>query len=164
RRSTARYRPAAALCLENSTDMNGSDWDRCRMQRRHRIQRHARRAKSHRFRKTDRWRACVAWDHYVAEIIGLGKILRGLMRSREHVGLDSIQNGIALSSTAHWMFDRGLIGLSDDLDILISRQVNDRASVEAIVNRTGKALVPEQPSMRPHPAFLGWHRRECFKQ
>jgi putative restriction endonuclease len=25
----------------------------------------------------------------------------------------------------HWMFDRGLIGLTDDLQILISRQAND---------------------------------------
>ena len=74
-----------------------------------------------------------------------------------------MRNGLALSGTAHWMFDRGLIGLSDDLDILISRQVNDRPSVEAIVNPTGKALVPELAAMRPHPAFLGWHRRECFK-
>ena len=85
------------------------------------------------------------------------------IRPVERGGPDSVRNGLALSGTAHWMFDRGLIGLSDDLDILISRQVNDRPSVEAIINRTGKALVPELPAMRPHPAFLGWHRRECFK-
>lgn len=85
------------------------------------------------------------------------------IRPVEHGGPDSVRNGLALSGTAHWMFDRGLIGLSDDLDILISRQVNDRPSVEAIVNRTGKALVPELPAMQPHPAFLGWHREHCFK-
>lgn len=61
------------------------------------------------------------------------------------------------------MFDRGLISLSDDLDILVSRQVNDLPSVEAIINQTGKALVPERPALRPHPAFLGWHREFCFK-
>mgnify|MGYP001602846748 CR=1 FL=1 len=81
----------------------------------------------------------------------------------EHGGPDSIQNGIALSGTAHWMFDRGLIGFSDQLDILVSRQVNDRASVEAIVNRTGRALAPERLALRPHPAFLAWHREHCFK-
>lgn len=94
----------------------------------------------------------------------------------EHGGPDSIENGtrrqaqgrrtpvrhraVDVSQESFW---RGLIGLSEQLDILISRQVNDRASVEAIVNRTGKALVPELSSMQPHPAFLGWHRRECFK-
>jgi putative restriction endonuclease len=81
----------------------------------------------------------------------------------EHGGPDSIQNGIALSGTAHWMFDRGLIGFDDDLGILVSRQVNDRSSIDAMINKTGRALAPERPSLRPHPAFLGWHRDHCFK-
>lgn len=85
------------------------------------------------------------------------------IRPVEHGGPDSIRNGLALSGTAHWMFDRGLIGLSDDLDIMISRQVNDRLSVEAIINRTGKVLAPARDSERPHPAFLAWHREHCFK-
>ena len=58
----------------------------------------------------------------------------------EHGGPDSIQNGIALSGTAHWMFDRGLIGFDDDLGILVSRQVNDRSSIDAMINKTGRAL------------------------
>ena len=81
----------------------------------------------------------------------------------EHGGPDGIQNGIALSGTAHWMFDRGLIGFSDGLDILVSRQVNHRSGIEAILNPTRRALVPEQLGLRPHPAFLGWHREHCFK-
>jgi putative restriction endonuclease len=82
----------------------------------------------------------------------------------EHSGPDSIQNGIALSGTGHWMFDRGLIGFDDDLGILVSRQVNDRSSIDAMINKTGRALAPERPSLRPHPAFLAWHRDHCFKQ
>lgn len=78
-------------------------------------------------------------------------------------GPDGIQNGIALSGTAHWMFDRGLIGFSDELDILVSRQVNDRSGIEAIINPSGKALAPPRVALRPHPAFLGWHREHCFK-
>jgi putative restriction endonuclease len=64
------------------------------------------------------------------------------------------------------MFDRGLIGLSDDLGILVSRQVNDRAGVEAMINRTGRALapVPVRAADRPHPHFLAWHREQVFKQ
>lgn len=85
------------------------------------------------------------------------------IRPVERDGPDSIQNGMALSGTAHWMFDRGLIGFADDLGILISRQVNDRGSIEAIINKTGKALVPDRVAMRPHPVFLGWHRENCFK-
>ncbi|MHA6333357.1 HNH endonuclease [Qipengyuania sp. CAU 1752] len=80
-----------------------------------------------------------------------------------HNGPDSIRNGLALSGTAHWMFDRGLIGLSDDLSIMISRQVNDLASVEGMLNKSGKATAPERAGDRPHPAFLSWHREHCFK-
>ena len=61
------------------------------------------------------------------------------------------------------MFYRGLIGLSDQLDILVSRQVNDRPSVEAMINKTGRALAPERLALRPHPVFLSWHREHCFK-
>lgn len=85
------------------------------------------------------------------------------IRPVEKGGPDSIRNGLALSGTVHWMFDRGLIGLSDDLDIMISRQVNDPSSVEAIINPTRKAIVPARESERPHPQFLAWHREHCFK-
>lgn len=62
------------------------------------------------------------------------------------------------------MFDRGLISLSDDLEILISRQVNDLDSVHGFINKTRRALSPSRLSERPHPRFLQWHRAHCFKQ
>lgn len=80
------------------------------------------------------------------------------IKAVEHSGPDSVQNGIALSGTVHWMFDRGLIGISDDLDILIHQKVNDRQGVEAMFNPTGKLIAPERVAHRPHPAFLKWHR------
>lgn len=85
------------------------------------------------------------------------------IRPVQHDGPDVIHNGIALSGTAHWMFDRGLIGLSDDLEILISRQVNDIGSVRAFINESGHATSPQRPSDGPHPSFLRWHRENCFK-
>lgn len=81
----------------------------------------------------------------------------------EHNGPDIIHNGIALSGTAHWMFDRGLISLSDDLEILISRQVNDIDSVQSFINRSGRATPPMRATDRPHPRFLEWHRKNFFK-
>ena len=35
-------------------------------------------------------------------------------------GPDVVQNGIALSGTAHWLFDRHLISLTDDYRLLVS--------------------------------------------
>jgi putative restriction endonuclease len=62
------------------------------------------------------------------------------------------------------MFDRGLISLADNLEILVSRQVNDLDSVRALINRSGKAIEPRRDSDRPHPHFLQWHRDNCFRQ
>lgn len=62
------------------------------------------------------------------------------------------------------MFDRGLISLSDDLDILVSRQANDPDGIRSFVNKTGRAFAPPNPHDRPHPRFLHWHREHCFKQ
>lgn len=78
-------------------------------------------------------------------------------------GPDVVNNGLALSGTAHWMFDRGLIGLGDDLQILVSTHVNDVDSVRAFLNKTGFAYPPRRPADRPHPHFLKWHREHCFK-
>lgn len=86
------------------------------------------------------------------------------IRPVEANGPDSVNNGIALSGTAHWMFDRGLISLADDLKILVSRQVNDPAGVTALINATGHAALPMREADRPHPHFLQWHRDHCFKQ
>lgn len=85
------------------------------------------------------------------------------IRPVEANGPDILSNGIALSGTAHWMFDRGLISLSDELDILISRQVNDPESIQSLINKTGRAIVPQRLFERPHPHFLQWHRETCFK-
>jgi putative restriction endonuclease len=82
----------------------------------------------------------------------------------EHQGPDDVRNGIALSGTAHWMFDRGLITLSDDLEVLVSRQVNDVDSVWKLVNSDRRATAPSNPAHRPHPSYLAWHREHCFKQ
>lgn len=62
------------------------------------------------------------------------------IRPMEANGPDILTNGIALSGTAHWMFDRGLIGLSDELDILISRQANDRESIRSLINNLERRL------------------------
>ena len=86
------------------------------------------------------------------------------IRPVEASGPDIVSNGIALSGMAHWMFDRGLISLSDDLQILISRQANDQDAVRAFIHQSGRAFPPLRPSEHPHPNFLHWHREKCFKR
>ena len=61
------------------------------------------------------------------------------------------------------MFDRGLIALKDDLEIMISRQANDPEGIRAMVNKNGYALAPPNVIDFPHPLYLAWHRENCFK-
>jgi putative restriction endonuclease len=111
-----------------------------------------------------------AYDSTCA-VTGL-KLINGLGRAEvaaAHIrpvaknGPDIVSNGIALSGTVHWMFDRGLISFDDDLTILLSRQLNDPDGVRLLINRTGHAKAPERTIERPHPAYLRWHRERCFK-
>ncbi len=95
---------------------------------------------------------------------GRAEVAAAHIRPVEAHGPDIVSNGVALSGTAHWMFDRGLISLADDLEILISRQVNDPEGVRALINKSGRAMQPRRASDRPHPHFLQWHRDNCFKR
>jgi putative restriction endonuclease len=95
---------------------------------------------------------------------GRAEVAAAHIRPVEASGPDIVSNGIALSGTAHWMFDRGLISLADDLEILVSRQTNDPEGIRSIINKSGRASEPKRLSDRPHPHFLKWHREHFFKQ
>lgn len=94
---------------------------------------------------------------------GRAEVEAAHIRPVEANGPDIISNGLALSGTAHWMFDRGLIGVDDDMTILVSRQVNDPESIHALINRSGRILFPPREVDRPHPQFVRWHREHRFK-
>lgn len=94
---------------------------------------------------------------------GRAEVEAAHIRPVEHDGPDIVSNGLALSGTAHWMFDRGLVGLSDDLTILVSRQSNDMDAVNAMINSSRKLLAPERLANRPRTEFVTWHRENCFK-
>lgn len=94
---------------------------------------------------------------------GRAEVEAAHIRPVEANGPDVVTNGLALSGTVHWMFDRGLISATDDLEILISRQINDDAGGRAMINGTGRILAPERAGDRPHPHFLRWHRENRFK-
>ena len=95
---------------------------------------------------------------------GRAEVEAAHIRPVEENGPDIGSNGIALSGTVHWMFDRGLISLGDNLDVLVSRQVNDLDRVWALVNPNRRAKVPALSALQPHPRFLAWHREYRFKQ
>lgn len=82
--------------------------------------------------------------------------------SVEAGGPDRVNNGIALSGTVHWMFDRGLISLSGEGDILLSRAINDVEGVGKLIYGDRKARLPASAALRPHSRYLDWHRSSRF--
>ena len=95
---------------------------------------------------------------------GRAEVEAAHIRPVEHDGPDIVSNGIAMSGIAHWMFDRGLVGLGDDLTILVSRQANDPDAVRSMINQTGKLITPARLPERPRAEFVRWYRENCFKQ
>src|SRR5262249_46339406 len=77
-------------------------------------------------------------------------------------GSDSIRNGLALSGTAHWMFDRGLLSIADDYTILVAA---DRVPADALrfIRPDRRVLLPARSKVWPHPAQLRYHRERVFK-
>ncbi len=78
-------------------------------------------------------------------------------------GPDTIDNGIALSGTLHWMFDRGLLSLAEDHTILIAQDKVDSDAVNRLIMPSRKALMPPRRSDHPNPGFLAWRRQNVFK-
>ena len=73
-------------------------------------------------------------------------------------------NGILLSATFDKAFDRGLISISRERRVMVSRQLreNDSTETRAYFDRYQDASI--RPALRfdPGPAFLDWHNRHCF--
>ena len=80
-------------------------------------------------------------------------------------GPDSENNGIALCTLHHKLFDIGAFTISSNMEI----QVSDRAYgtsgfKEWLLNYHGKNITaPQKPTYYPEPNFVSWHVREVFK-
>lgn len=86
------------------------------------------------------------------------------IRPVERQGSDAVRNGLALSGTLHWMFDRGLLSVADDRSILVSRNKVPRDVVDRLIVPDGKLYLPADGRNHPHPANLKWHRENVFGQ
>lgn len=85
------------------------------------------------------------------------------IRPVTHHGPDSPRNGLALSSTFHWMFDRGLLSIDDEFRILKAKGAIP-AEVERLLNPSGYLTIPADYRLQPHRQFLRYHREYIFKE
>ena len=86
------------------------------------------------------------------------------IRPVERAGSDSVRNGLALSGTLHWMFDRGLLSVAEDLTILVSRNKVPAEVTDRLIVPDGKLRLPQDTRDWPHRANLRWHRENVFGQ
>lgn len=77
-------------------------------------------------------------------------------------GPDSVRNGLALSGTVHWMFDRGLVSVDDDFSILVAKDRLPDTAV-SLLNENHRLLLPQRTDLRPHRHYLSFHRERVFK-
>lgn len=84
------------------------------------------------------------------------------IRSVEANGPDAVRNGMALTATVHWMFDRGLISVDDSYRLLVAVKALP-TEVAGLVRPGSGIRVPADREMQPHPTFLRWHRENRFK-
>lgn len=77
-------------------------------------------------------------------------------------GPDAVSNGIALSSTVHWMFDRGLLSVDENYDLLIAKSTAPDTLSRLLVPER-KLRLPQRPELCPAQTYLDYHRRQVFK-
>jgi putative restriction endonuclease len=93
---------------------------------------------------------------------GRSEVQAAHIRPVAHQGPDSVRNGVALSGTIHWLFDRGLISIDDDLRLLVAGNLLPD-SLSRLVDPNRRLIWPERPECRPHPQFLRYHRETVFQ-
>lgn len=72
-------------------------------------------------------------------------------------GPDTVQNGIALSGTIHWLFDRHLISIDQDYRLRISHNKVPGELRALFAYQGEKMRPPKNAALHPHPAFLARH-------
>ncbi len=72
-------------------------------------------------------------------------------------GPDALRNGLALCRTAHWMFDRGIVSISDDYRILVNEKKAPTSALKLLTSER-RLILPKAAEARPHPTYLLHHR------
>ena len=74
-------------------------------------------------------------------------------------GPDHVQNGIALSSTCHWLFDRHLISLTDDFRLLLKNDRMPNKVRKMLISRNKRIHLPTNKECWPDINYITKHRK-----
>ena len=80
-------------------------------------------------------------------------------------GQHRVDNGILLRSDVHTLFDRGYIGIDEDLRLKVSPRLRSEfGNGDEFYSKEGqKIALPVVTSNRPSEEFLSWHRESVFR-
>ncbi len=81
-------------------------------------------------------------------------------------GPDEVPNGLALCVIHHRAFDRGGIGLSDNLDLLVSSELHGQNEAWDFWFQKYEGQTIRMPRLTQHgplPEYLNWHRQQVFR-
>lgn len=79
-------------------------------------------------------------------------------------GPDDLDNGLALCSLHHKLFDRGALGLSPDLTVVVSPGFTARTeSSKRVYDLHGRELQPGPGAATPDEHHRTWHEDQVFK-
>ena len=81
-------------------------------------------------------------------------------------GTDDPRNGIALSRSTHWAFDRGIFRISDQYEVVVNPKIADASTNKfpVIEMDRKKITLPKDQYYWPHPEALAWHREVIFNR
>ncbi len=124
-------------------------------------------------RRSSAWPAAVieAWDRQCA-FCGFDGATGGAVVGIEaaHVrwfklgGPDDLDNGLALCSLHHKLFDRGMLGLDDEHTVVVSRRFSARTQPgRAVYDLHGQRLRRRPGTPLPAPRHVTWHREQVFQ-
>lgn len=78
-------------------------------------------------------------------------------------GPDELDNGLALCSLHHKLFDRGALGLSPGSRVQVSEHFRASGVGRQIYELHGRELLPRPGAQLPAPVHVEWHRTQVFK-
>lgn len=82
-------------------------------------------------------------------------------------GPDTVDNGVCLCSLHHKLFDKGVLGVTEDWRIAVSgdfvgRSASAQAHVLSLVDRP--ASLPQALYSPPKPEYITWHQHQVFRR
>lgn len=78
-------------------------------------------------------------------------------------GPDAPDNGLALCSLHHKLFDRGALGLRDDTIVVSSHFTTNTDAGRRVYELHGAHLRPRPGTLLPSPSHVEWHTSQVFK-